>query len=163
MCSSPLPSPRPDLAPIAIAITVFAGLSLLCAVASKGFLEADGCTHYLYARWAFQYPSYFVDIWGRPLKTALYAPAAAAFGLLGVRVTSLLVAIAVAGTAYLLARGQNYRWPALALIFTLGQPLVFLHSFSELTELPFALLLGCSFLAYQRRRYPALALLAGWL
>ena len=36
-----------------------------------------------------------------------------------------------------------------------------LHSFSELTELPFALLVGSAFLTYQRRRWLALAVLAG--
>ena len=41
-----------------------------------------------------------------------------------------------------LAAGQGNRLPALALIFTLGQPLLFLHSFSELTELPFALVIS---------------------
>ncbi len=146
-----------------IAVLLFASLSIWQAIASEGFLEADGCTHYMYARWAFEYPVYFVDIWGRPFKTALYAPAAAAAGLIGVRLTSLVVAIATAFIAYMIARGQRFRWPALALIFTLAQPLVFLHSFSELTELPFAMLLGLAFLAYQRRRLGIMTLLAGLL
>lgn len=148
---------------IAPAVLVFAALSAWCAVASEGFLEADGCTHYMYARWAFTYPVYFVDIWGRPFKTALYAPAAATVGLIGVRLTSLAVAIAVAFIAYAIARGQRYRWPALAVVFTFAQPVLFLHSFSELTELPFAMLLGLAFLAYQRQRWGAVVVLAGLL
>ena len=40
-----------------------------------------------------------------------------------------------------------------------AQPLVFLHSFSELTELPFAALLALAFWAYQRRRFALLAVL----
>lgn len=149
--------------PIILSILVFASLSIVCAVTSEGFLEADGCTHYMYARWAFEYPVYFVDIWGRPFKTALYAPAAATLGLIGVRLTSLAVAIAIAFIAYAIARGQQYRWPALAVIFTFAQPILFLHSFSELTELPFAMLLGGAFLAYQRRQWWALTVLAGLL
>src|SRR5205814_8039293 len=47
----------------------------------------------------------------------------------------------------------------LALIFTLAQPLVFLHSFSELTELPFAALIGLAFLAYQRRQFLVMTIL----
>jgi hypothetical protein len=151
----------PDRMPFLAAVVVFAGLSILCATTSSGFLEADGCTHYLYARFAFAYPAYFVDIWGRPLKTALYAPAAATLGLVGVRGMSLAIAVAVAVTAYTLAKGQRYRWPALAGVFVLAQPLVFLHSFSELTELPFALLLGLAFLAYQRQQWWAVTLLCG--
>ena len=149
--------------PIILSILIFASLSILCAGTSEGFLEADGCTHYMYARWAFEYPVYFVDIWGRPFKTALYAPAAATVGLIGVRLTSLAVAITIAFIAYFIARGQKYRWPALAVIFTFAQPVLFLHSFSELTELPFAMLLGAAFLAYQRRRWWALTVLAGLL
>jgi hypothetical protein len=38
---------------------------------------------------------------------------------------------------------------------------VFLHSFSELTELPFALLIGLTFLAYQSRQWLAMSMLAG--
>ena len=41
----------------------------------------------------------------------------------------------------------------------LAQPLLFLHSFSELTELPFAALIGLSFLAYQRRQFLLMAVL----
>src|SRR5438105_1417514 len=115
---------------------VFAALSLWAAIASAGFLEADSCTHYLYARFAVGELHYLVNVWGRPLVTALYAIPAALFGRLGVRVTSLLVALSIALIAYRIARLQQFRWPALAFIFTLGQPLVFLHSFTELTELP---------------------------
>jgi hypothetical protein len=70
------------------------------------------------------------------------------------------VAIACALVAAAIARGQEYRWPMLALIFTLGQPLLFLHSFSELTELPFALVVGLAFLSYQRRRWLWMACMA---
>src|ERR1019366_8712825 len=50
----------------------------------------------------------------------------------------------------------------LAMVFLLAQPLVFLHSFSELTELPFALLISLGFLAYQRRQFFWLALEMGF-
>jgi hypothetical protein len=93
------------------------------------------------------------------LVTALYALPAAAGGRLGVRVTSLLLALLCAVLAYRIARGQHVRRPVLALIFTLAQPLVFLHSFAEMTELPFAALAGAAFAAYQGRRWTLAALL----
>jgi hypothetical protein len=157
------PRSRTDLGALVGFILLFAALSLAASITSDGFLEADGCTHYLYARFAFDEPHYFVNIWGRPICTALYAVPASLAGRFGVRTTSLLVAIAVALIAYAIARRQGYRRPALALIFTLSQPLVFLHSFSELTELPFALLLGLAFLAYQGRRWMYLAILVSIL
>ncbi|MGD0387520.1 MAG: hypothetical protein ABSC42_01085 [Tepidisphaeraceae bacterium] len=144
-----------------IAISAFALCSIAAAVTSRGFIESDGATHYLFARHAFEQPNCFVDIWGRPLCTALFAVPARVGGLIAVRMTSLLAAIGCALVAAEIARGQGYPRPVLALIFTLGQPLLFLHSFSELTELPFALVLGLAFIGYQRRQWWAMAILAG--
>jgi hypothetical protein len=147
--------------PIAIAVALFSAASIYAAITSNEFLEADGITHYLYARFALTEPHYLLNVWGRPLCTALYALPAYFGELLGVRFTSLLLALSCAFISCAIARGQRYRWPALALIFTLAQPLVFLHSFSELTELPFATLIGLAFLAYQRRHFAWMALLIG--
>src|SRR6185312_11256437 len=76
-----------------------------------------------------------------------------------VRCVSLAIAILCADVAYQIARGQKLRWPVLALLFTLGQPLLFVYSFGEMTELPFALLIGFVFLAYQRKRFWLMACL----
>ena len=135
------PLTPPDGLPVTLAIVCFAALSIAAAITSEGFLEADACTHYLYARFAFQQPHYFINIWGRPMG----------------------LAIGCALVAYRIAKNQKYRWPALALIFTLAQPLVFLHSFSELTELPVAFLLGLAFWAYQKRQWFWTAVLVGLL
>jgi hypothetical protein len=143
-----------------IAIFAFVVCSIAAAARSRGFIESDGATHFIFARHAIEQPIYFVDIWGRPLCTALFAIPARLGGLFTVRLTSMLAAIGCAVIAAAIARGQGYRYPALALIFTLGQPLLFLHSFSELTELPFAVVLGLAFLCYQRRRYWAMAIFA---
>lgn len=143
------------------ATVIFAGLSLWAGMVSPGFLEADACTHYQYARWCFAEPSYLVNVWGRPVCTGLYAVPALLAGRTGTKIISLLVALAIAATTYRIARLQKYRWPALAFIFLLAEPLVFLHSFSELTELPFALLMAVAFLAYREKRWWELALVAG--
>src|SRR5439155_10463711 len=104
-----------------------------------------------------------IDIWGRPLCTGWYAIPAALGGRVGVRLMSLAIAIGLAFVTRRIAKLQGYRWPALAFVFVLAQPLVFLHSFSELTELPFALLLALAFWAYRRREWFVMALLAGLL
>src|SRR3954471_655900 len=152
---TPTPSPerRVNLIAVTIGAVVFAGLSIYESFASPGFLEADSCTHYLYARFALREPHYLVNVWGRPLVTGLYAIPAHLGGRSGVHVMSLALALVCSAAAYAIAAGQRYRWPALAVLFTLAQPLVFLHSFSELTELPFAATIALSFLAYQRRQF----------
>ncbi len=139
-----------------LAAAGFAVCSIAAAVRSRGFLEADGGMHYVLARHAFDYPPYLLDVWGRPVCTFLLAIGAKIGGLIGARLVSLCIAVATAGVAQAIAKGQAMRRPALAAIFTFGQPLLFLHSFSELTELPFALLLGLALLAYQRRQW-------GWM
>ena len=71
---------REQWVPIAVATAVFAALSILCAVTSPGFLEADACTHYQYARFALGEPHYLVNVWGRPFVTALYTIPATLWG-----------------------------------------------------------------------------------
>src|SRR3954462_12502187 len=84
-------SPPPDRVAIVLIILCFAVLSIAASLASEGFLEADGCTHYLYARFALAEPHYLVNIWGRPVCTALYALPALLAGRFGVRCCSLLL------------------------------------------------------------------------
>ncbi len=149
--------------PLLVAAAIFAALSLWGAITSEGFLEADSCTHYLYARFAVGELHYLVNVWGRPLVTGIYCIPAALAGRIGVRVTSLVLALGIALVAYRIAKAQGYKWPALAFIFVLAQPLVFLHSFSELTELPFAFVLALAFWVYVNRKWFAMTLLVGLL
>jgi hypothetical protein len=107
------------------------------------------------------------SVWGRPLCTATYASAARVGtvdeGRFLARLTSLGLAFAVVGITYVIGKRQGHRRPVLAAIFLLAQPIFFLHSFSELTEIPFAVVLMLAFLAYQRRKWPAMAALVGLL
>src|SRR4051812_49785097 len=94
------PSPPSARIPILIATLIFTTLSLYVALASQGFLEADGCTHYLYSRYALIQPHYLINVWGRPVCTAVYALPAYFTGRIGVRITSLLIALAIANATY---------------------------------------------------------------
>jgi hypothetical protein len=153
------PKPRNNLLALCVGILIFAAMSTWMAIASKGFLEADACTHYMFARHALAEPAYLVDVWGRPLCTGMYAIPAAIGRVMGVRVMSLLLAIAIGLISYRIARKQGYRLPALAPILLFAQPLFYLHSFSELTEIPFAFVAVLAFWAYQSRNYLAMTIL----
>jgi hypothetical protein len=166
--AAPEPPPPPALPPIdvgrnrralIIGIVVFAVMSLWMGTVSKGFLEADSCTHYTIARHALEEPANLVSVWGRPLCTLSYVFPAVLWGVMGVRVTSLSMAIVSALVTYRIARVQGYRLPALAAILLLAQPLFYMHSFSELTEIPFALVAVLAFWAYQSRQFLAMTLL----
>ena len=137
---------------------VFGAASLAYGVIAQGFLLGDSCTHYLMARAAFDEPRFFFHVWGRPVCTGLYAVPALIAGRAGVRVLSTFIALGIAWLTMEVARGQKQRAPVLAFMFVLGQPILFLHSFSELTELPFALLMAVALLAYQRRWWVLFAL-----
>src|SRR3954471_24001192 len=79
---------------LVLGILTFAALSTWCSVKSVGFLEADAMTHYMFARFSFREWSYFVNVWGRPLCTGVYAIPANLAGVHGVRAMSLAMAIA---------------------------------------------------------------------
>src|SRR5438477_11649182 len=108
---------RRELLTLLIAGAIFSALSLAAAIASTGFLEADSCTHYLYARFAVGELHYLVNVWGRPLVTGIYAVPAALAGRMGVRVTSLALALGTAAIAYRVAKVQEYRATTRALTF----------------------------------------------
>src|SRR3954449_6047301 len=91
---------RNNLVAVLIAAVVFSSLSIYESFRSPGFLEADSCTHYLYARFALREPHYLVNVWGRPLVTGLYAIPAHLAGRFGVHLTALALALICAAAAY---------------------------------------------------------------
>jgi hypothetical protein len=154
-------NPPPDRRPLWLAGILFAALSVGAGAASSGFIEADACTHYLFSRFCLKEHHLLTNVWGRPFCTLIYAVPAVVGGRIGVRIFSAIIALAVGWICHVIARRQGYRHPALAMIFLLGQPMVFLHSFSELTELPFVLLLAIALWAYQGRRFALMAVVVG--
>src|SRR6185312_14449356 len=76
-----------------IVIAVFAAMALVCAILSQGFVAADACTHYLYAKYAFVDPVNLVDVWARPLCTLVFAIGAQIGGRIGVRIFCITIAI----------------------------------------------------------------------
>lgn len=152
---------KPPNNPLAlwVSIAIFGSLSLWMAVVSKGFLEMDACTHYMFARHALAEPAYLINIWGRPLCTGTYVLPAAIGGVIGVRICSLILAVSIGLVSYCIAKKQGYRLPAMATILLFAQPLFYLHSFSELTEIPFAFIAILAFWAYQSKNFLAMAIL----
>ncbi|HEY7120681.1 MAG TPA: hypothetical protein VH475_29120 [Tepidisphaeraceae bacterium] len=144
---------------LVLGIVIFSALSLWVGARSLGFLEADAMTHYMFARFSFREWSYFVNVWGRPLCTAVYAIPANLAGVAGARAMSLAMAVASALVVYRVAKNQRSRMPAMAAILLFAQPLFFAHSFSELTEIPFGLVAILALWAYQAKNFLAMAIL----
>ena len=64
--------------------------------------ETDSITHYQIARYAFKYPHFFLDTWGKPLFTILSSPLAQ-FGYSGAVLFNLICGLLSAWLAYLIA------------------------------------------------------------
>src|SRR5436853_3852685 len=94
----------PQWLSLAIAIVIFCFFSTTAAIYSRGFLEADGCTHYLYSRFVWEEPHLITNVWGRPFCTAIYAIPAKIFARQGVRAASMLMALAIALLTYRIAQ-----------------------------------------------------------
>jgi len=150
---------RIDRRALVITTLIFSTLSVWMAIASKDFLEADAVTHYLARRFALEQPLHIVGVWSRPLCVLLYCIPSYFGGLIGTRFTSLALVLLTMLVTLRVARNMNIPRPALAAGFLLTSPLLFAHSFSELTEVPFALLLISAFWAYESKRFWLLALL----
>ena len=101
------PAPHPHARTCLIAVGLFAVLSLYCGIRSEGFIAADACTHYLAARYAWQNPINFVDVWNRPLVTSLYAGPAWLGGREAVRILCMLIALGCGIVSLAIACGPD--------------------------------------------------------
>jgi len=122
----------------------------------EGVVHYDDLTHYLYARWAWQWPAYLLDDWGRPGFTVLYWPAAA-LGWTACRLQSALIAAVTAWLAYCIARWAGIREAWAVVPLTYLQPLYTQLAQTTLTETPLALYLTLAVYLAQRGRWSASA------
>ncbi|MBV8225347.1 MAG: hypothetical protein JO232_09185 [Verrucomicrobia bacterium] len=115
-------------------------IGVLLIFFSPGSPEQDVDYHFLMARTGWVDHFYFVDVWGRPLFTTLFAPVAL-LGVMPARFFALAISLAAAWQTYRLACDLRMPRAWLVIPFLLGQQ-TFLELFSNLfTEPLFALVL----------------------
>lgn len=143
------------------AAAIMTGIGFILSVAfglvhEDGILHFDDLTHYLFARWAWSWPAYLLDDWGRPGFTVLYF-LPAGLGWWACRVLSAALTAAAAFLAFRIAEGMNLRaaWAAVPLAY--AQPLYFQLSQTTLTETPMAFYLTLAVWLAQRSRWSASA------
>ena len=123
-----------------IALVFMAVIGVLLIFLFPGSPEQDGDYHFLMARTAWVDRFYFVDVWGRPLFTTLFAPAAW-LGFIPARFFALAISVAAAWQTYRLACDLRMSRAWLVIPFLLGQQ-TFFELYSNLfTEPLFALIL----------------------
>ncbi len=124
-------------------ITLFILFLICCtiSVTCNGTGDAgDSIAHFLYSKYAFNYPSFFFHHWAKPFFVLLSSPFAQ-FGFTGIKIFNSIVAVCTAYFTFLSAKKMKIKNSFLTIIFLFFAPLNFLTIFSGLTEPLFALVL----------------------
>jgi hypothetical protein len=121
-------------------LAAYAVAGIAVAILSPDSYQQDGGTHFLFARDAWWNHSLFVDVWGRPLFTTLYAIPALA-GYLPAKLLTVLVCVVTAWQCWRWAEDEGLARPELAIPFLALQPSLFLLMSETMTEPLFALVL----------------------
>jgi hypothetical protein len=114
--------------------------------------ETDSITHYQLARYAFKYPDFFLNHWGKPLFTIL-ASLMSQFGYNGAIAFNLICGLLSAWLAYLISRRLEYRHAWVAIVFTIFTPVYLFIMYSSLTEILFSLVLIAAIYLFISKRF----------
>ncbi len=113
---------------------------------------ADDIEHYYRSRYAFQFPEFFLDHWGKPLFTALSSPFAQ-FGFKGIRIFNVLAGTLAAYYTYRTALLLKFKFPVLAIFLVISSPLYTVLMLSGMTEILGSLVLILSIFLFFKKKY----------
>lgn len=121
-------------------LAAFACAGIALALLYPDSYQQDGGNHFLFARDSWWNHTLLVDVWGRPLFTALYALPARA-GYLAAKLLTVAVSVAAAWQCWRWAEDEGMARAELAIPFFALQPSVLLLASDTMTEPLFALVL----------------------
>lgn len=101
--------------------------------------QQDSAYHFLFARWAWQHPVFFVSVWARPLFTLIYFPPSL-LGYPAAKLFTVIISLATAWQTFRLAEQFKLQRAELAVPFLYLQPAFFVLCSVVMTETLFALL-----------------------
>ncbi len=143
-------------------LALFATLGAVLVTLYPDSYQQDGGFHYLFARWSFAHPHFLVEVWARPLFTALYA-LPSRLGYPAAKLLTVAVCLAAAWDAAQLARGYGMARAELAIPLLFLQPSFLLLSGDTMTEPLFALVLAIALRLRQAGRVRGAMWVAGLL
>jgi hypothetical protein len=123
---------------------------------------ADNYAHFNIARWAFRYPHLFLDHWGKPVFTILFAPFACA-GFETLRVVNTLLGLITAWFIWKLAVKMGFKYPWFAAVIAVFSPIYFVMISSGMTEILFSFVLVISIYLFFREKYILSALIISFI
>lgn len=138
-------------------------LWIIIAALSEGCpMAGDAYHHYKLSRYAFEYPEFFLDHWGKPLYTSLSAPFTQ-IGYFGARLFNVILAIASAYFAWRCSVLLKLKYNPLVIIFVLFTPFYALLMLSAMTEILFSFVLILSVFLFLNKNYLASAIVISFL
>ena len=136
---------------------------IILAFLSEGSVGgADDISHFKFSRYAFKYPEFFLDPWGKPLFTMLMAPFAQ-FGFIGVKIFNILLGLGATLLTFLTAKKLNYKHPVLALFLLVFAPMYTVLMISGMTEILFSFILILGIYLFFKNRSIASAMVISLL
>jgi hypothetical protein len=118
----------------------------------RGPDDGDSVLHYLFNRYAFKYPYFFVHLWAKPLLVTV-SSLFAQFGFFGMKLFNILTALTAAYFTFRVADQLKMRNAFLAIPFLIFMPMYFHLSFSGLTEPLFSLVIIIALFLLFRKNY----------
>ncbi len=137
---------------------------IVISESAYGYGGADNIAHYQISRFSFKYPELFLDLWGKPLYTALSAPFAQ-FGYDAAKMFNLLVAVFTLLISAKIARHlfSDKASSFFTVVFIAFSPVYFLLAASCLTEVLFSFVLTAAVYLFIRKKYVIAALVVSFL
>lgn len=135
---------------------------LFISESAYGYGGADNISHYQIARYAFQYPELFLDLWGKPVFTTLLAPFAS-IGYSTAKIFNLIVAVL---TLLLSAKIGKKLYPGSSLFLVIliaFSPVYFQLAVSCLTEILFSFVVVAALYLFMQNRYTWSAVVLSFL
>lgn len=121
-------------------LLAFGLIGILLVLLYRDAEQQDSAYHFLFARWAWRHPVFFVSVWARPLFTLIYF-LPSQLGYPAAKLFSVIISLATAWQTFRLAEQVKQPRAELAIPFLFLQPAFFALSPVVMTETLFALLL----------------------
>lgn len=138
--------------PVILATVILIAMIILNTFNTGSPGGADSYLHFLFAKWAFNYPRLFFDHWGKPLFIILSSPFAQ-FGFKGAVTFNIILSVLSGFLVYKSGQKMNLKNAWLGIVFTVFTPIFFYISFSSLTEILFAFLVIASVYLFIREQF----------
>jgi len=124
--------------------------------------SGDSIMHFLYARYAYVHPEFFLNHWAKPIFVLLGAPFAQ-FGFIGIKIFNSILAVLTAYFTYLTCIKLNIRNPLVSILIIFFSPLFSFMIFSGVTHYLFAFVLILSIFLTMHKKIFAAVLIVSFL